>query len=59
MYNDIKDFTGDEIYEYLTNVNTLYAKSYLAEGIEDEIERIDYSLCPVPNKFCSPVAARF
>lgn len=40
----MKDFTRDEVYDYLINVNEVYPTIYI-EGIEDSIEALNYLLC--------------
>lgn len=41
LYNTIKDFTKDEVYDYLQNVNRLYPRDSYGESIEDEIDYIN------------------
>lgn len=41
LYNTIKDFTKDEVYDYLQNVNSLYTREPYGESIEDEIDYIN------------------
>lgn len=41
LYNTIKDFTKDEVYDYLQNVNRLYSRDSYGEWIEDEIDYIN------------------
>lgn len=44
LYNNIKDLTKDEIYDYLQNVNRLYTRDSYGEWIEDEVEYINCML---------------